>query len=324
MVGYRLGKNIIKHLSGWASVGSSVFADGSGQVRACIFDYHRVADVGGLCSEIDNWNVHPKRFEQQAHWLATEAECVPLEKLFDRLRAGHSSKPIVALTFDDGYANFHYQVLPVLKRYGLPATLTVVTRYVGSASPFPFDTWGLEVQSQTPAVAWRPISWAELEECLASGLVSVGSHSHSHYMACHCTAAELLEEACISREIIQTRLGTAQAKTYCYPYGCSFLGEVPPTYTKAVQRAGYQLAMTTDLGMVGCESMPFLLPRVEVHGWDHELILRAKAHGHLLGSRLLQRLRREKGPGQLRSQRHHELGADGSQSKTADGAPLPG
>ena len=143
-------------------------------------------------------------------------------------------------------------------------------------------------------MAWRPVSWAELEECISSGLVSVGSHSHSHSAACDCTDKELVEEASLSRELIRSRLGGEQANIFSYPYGFSRAGSVPPGYVSAVERAGYQMALTTDLGLVHVDTPRFLLPRIEAHGWDSPAILRGKANGHLAAFRLLQGLRKER------------------------------
>jgi peptidoglycan/xylan/chitin deacetylase (PgdA/CDA1 family) len=295
MWGYRLVKNTIKYLAGCASVAAASLDGETKPGRACILEYHRVAQTRALYGCVDNWNVTPSNFERQARWLAEETECVPLEQLFAKIRSGQPGKPLVALSFDDGFANFHQNVLPVLRRYRLPATLTVVTRFVGSSTPFPFDLWGEHVLSKIPDIAWRPITWPELEECVASGCVSVGSHSHNHLMASHCSPAELVEEVETSREIIKRRLGRAQAGSYCYPYGCSILNEVNTDYVAAVQNAGYQLAITTDLGLVCPDSSPFRLPRVEVHAWDSPAMVRAKVLGHLAPFRLLQHLRSERG-----------------------------
>lgn len=156
---------------------------------------------------------------------------MPVERLLDAVRSHAGPKPIVTLSFDDGFANFRQNVLPVLKHYSLLAIITAVTRCAGSDSPFPFDLCGQEVHSRTAALAWRPIRWAALEECTRSGLLSVGSDSHSHFMAFHCTDKELVEEAAISPPITQTRLGPQQGKIFWYAYERSHLGEAPPRYT---------------------------------------------------------------------------------------------
>jgi len=68
---------------------------------------------------------------------------VPLPEMHERLMCDQpeNGKPLVSLTFDDGYANFRLNVLPLLERYKIPATLAVATAYMGSTKPAPFDGW---------------------------------------------------------------------------------------------------------------------------------------------------------------------------------------
>jgi peptidoglycan/xylan/chitin deacetylase (PgdA/CDA1 family) len=204
--GYIYLKNAIKYIAGCTAVATAFLNARSPLGHACILVCHRVANIGVLGTSVDNWNVSVDRFQRLARWLADKAECIPLHRLLEHLASARSSRPLVALTFDDGFCNFRYNVLPILHRYRLPATIFVPTRYVGSPSPFPFDSWGQKVHSRSPFLAWRPISWPELQECVDTSLVCVGSHSHNHFAAFDCTDEELLEEAMVSRNIIQSRL----------------------------------------------------------------------------------------------------------------------
>jgi hypothetical protein len=67
---------------------------------------------------------------------------------------------------------------------------------------------------------------------------------------------------------------------------------VPATYVAAVKAAGYERAVSSDLGLATGRSDPFLLPRVEVAGVDSAASLRAKVRGSLWPVRLTDRLRR--------------------------------
>jgi peptidoglycan/xylan/chitin deacetylase (PgdA/CDA1 family) len=225
--------------------------------------------------------------------LASFAEVVPLRELASRLREHRrSATPLVSITFDDGYANVHDVVLPILKRFQLPATVFVVTGCIDSPGPMPFDRWSRAHVGHTAPVAWRPLNWRELDACIASGLVTIGSHSHHHLNALDQTPAVVAAEAERSRDILRSRLGPDHADAFSYPYGASRLGHVPPTYVDAVKRAGYALAVSTDLGVVRRSTDVYRLPRIEAHAVDSPLVLRAKMNGTLAPYTLVDRLRR--------------------------------
>jgi peptidoglycan/xylan/chitin deacetylase (PgdA/CDA1 family) len=95
--------------------------------------YHRVAEPGddpwGLC-------VSPCRFAEQMEVLARGARTVPLAALPEAVAAGRAA---VAVTFDDGYADNLSAALPVLERYGIPATVFLATGWVGRPREFWWD-----------------------------------------------------------------------------------------------------------------------------------------------------------------------------------------
>jgi len=289
-------KRLLKRTAGWAAQVSPGRAPPPETPQVCIHVYHRIAKLGFIDPQYDDWNVPPARFEQHVAALAETSECLALGDLPDRLaKPAQASKPLVCLTFDDGYANFYTEALPVLRHYGVPAALGVVTGMVGSAEPMPFDAWSRKHGRHVPADCWRSLDWAEIEACVGSGLVTLVSHSHRHAKVPECSTAELIDEATRSRAILHARFGDAHAQGYVYPYGCSRLGYVPSQYVQAVRDAGYRLAMTTDLGLATAASDPYRLPRVEAHGLDTPGVLRAKARGSLAPFHLINLLRSHQG-----------------------------
>ncbi|HEV2704447.1 MAG TPA: polysaccharide deacetylase family protein [Pyrinomonadaceae bacterium] len=295
MFGRNSVKRAVKRTAGWAASLETLLAGRRAPVGACVFYYHRVADVDFVDGTVDDWNVRPETFERQVAALSEFAEIVPLLELPDRLRRRTSEdrrgKPLVALTFDDGYASFHRHALPVLRRYGAHATAFVVTGTIGLAEPQPFDGWARKNLGRTRPEDWRAMNWEELEDCIASGLVHIGAHSHRHLRGSLCQPSQLEEEAARSREILRGRLGETQARAYAYPYGSTRLGDASAAYVEAVRAAGYETAVTTDLGLVTKEADPFLLPRIEAHALDAPRVLRAKAQGTLAPYRLTDNLR---------------------------------
>lgn len=283
-------KRAFKGGAGLAAVAASAFVRRTTATTGCILAYHRVADLGFIDPRHDDWNVPPAVFERQLLALMACADIVPLAELRSRCQNPLDvGRPSVALTFDDGYANFHSRVLPLLRRHRVPATVFVVTSLIGSKQPPPFDSWSMKHGQSLDPEAWRPMNWAELKECAASGLVTIGGHSHRHLKATSLSPHELAEEARVSRKILLSELD--EVRCYAYPYGSSRLGYVPDSYVRAVADAGYDLAATYDLGRVTAETDPLRMPRVEAHGVDGEAIIRAKVLGTLAPYRLTDRLR---------------------------------
>lgn len=72
----------------------------------------------------------------------------------------------ISLSFDDSKKNFYINVFPLLKKYNVPATLNVITDRV--------------LKSTADDLNRSYMTIAEVEECAASGLVEIASHSANH------------------------------------------------------------------------------------------------------------------------------------------------
>jgi peptidoglycan/xylan/chitin deacetylase (PgdA/CDA1 family) len=102
---------------------------------AVVLMYHRVAaglvDPWGLC-------VSPENFAAQLAVLATGYRTVPLRDLLDS-RGSDRGRPLVAITFDDGYADNLNVAAPLLAGQGLPATFFLTSGLLGSPREFWWD-----------------------------------------------------------------------------------------------------------------------------------------------------------------------------------------
>lgn len=279
-------KRGIKRAAGWASIALSPITTGTG---VCILMYHRIAPITFVDSRADDWNVPPETFERQMQALAECSEVVPLSRV--REAVGGTERPVACITIDDGYASVIQHAIPILRRYGLPATFFVPTAYIGSEVPFPFDRWGLLNHHRVSPDLWRAATWQELEQAASSDLIHIGSHSHHHLAGRVCPLPRLQEETERSREDLRQHLGDDHARAYAYPYGNTRLGDVPAPYESAVRAAGYEVAVTTDPALASETNNPFRLPRLEVHQLDSARVLRAKLHGSLTPYRAIDRLR---------------------------------
>lgn len=286
-------KRAIKQAAGLVSVVLKHATPAPSCPSACVLVYHRISPVRVVERRLDDWNVAPASLERHIASLVENAELLFVRELRQALvRPAAVSKPLVCLTFDDGYQNFHDEVLPILERYRAKATVFVVSGYVGSRGPMPFDKWGVRHAADTPAGAWVPLNWRSLERCAQSGLVEIGGHSHRHANAACTSPSEIAAEAADCRQLLMHRLGGDHAVSYAYPYGSTRLGQVTPGYVAGVRQAGFGAAVTTNLGLVTAQSDPYQLPRVEVSRSDTPAVVQAKVAGSLAPFFVTDRLRR--------------------------------
>lgn len=160
--------------------------------------YHRVGGGSGL--QVD---LPPSLFAAQMELLARQGRATSLD---DALAALASDRPPgsdpVVVTFDDGTADFADNAMPVLQRFGIPATIYLATDHIEREVAFPNGG--------------RAVSWAALRDLLSTGLVTVGSHTHTHRILARAGAEEIAGELDRSSELIAERLGTA-AEHFAYP-----------------------------------------------------------------------------------------------------------
>ena len=90
--------------------------------------YHRVAT---LSSDPEMLAVTPENFRAQMRYLKENVSLVRFEEDWTK-----ASKPAVAITFDDGYADNALAALPILEEVGVPATFFISTGTIGTTREF--------------------------------------------------------------------------------------------------------------------------------------------------------------------------------------------
>ncbi len=81
-------------------------------------------------------------FMKQVEALAKRYPVISLSDALKQCRAGQPKAKIqIVFTFDDGYADIYQYAFPLLKKRGLPATVFLITDYIGKGIPL----WEWEV-----------------------------------------------------------------------------------------------------------------------------------------------------------------------------------
>ncbi|MDZ7265874.1 MAG: polysaccharide deacetylase family protein [candidate division KSB1 bacterium] len=100
--------------------------------QALILTYHGVIHSGDNSYSNRN-SIAAAAFEQQMDYLARHFQPMSLPELVRRLQAREQLPDYtVVITFDDGFRNNYTVAAPILKKYGLPATIFLATAYVSS------------------------------------------------------------------------------------------------------------------------------------------------------------------------------------------------
>ena len=163
---------------------------------------------------------HPITMQELADYVTKEA---PLP-----------SKP-VCITFDDGYEDNYTIVYPLMKEFGFPWTVFVITGSVGQPNR---------------------MTWDQLAEMADSQTVTIASHTVTHPRLHNLPPDEVKREIVGAQQALKEHLGIDNP-WIAYPYG-----DYDETVDAIAKAAGIRLAVTTDAGRVHAGSYPYELKRV--------------------------------------------------------------
>jgi len=211
--------------------------------QANIFVYHRFGD-----DRYPSTNVSLRDFEAHLKVLSKEkVEVLPLGEVVERLRQGRPLPTACAvLTVDDGYKSFLSGAMPLLRRFGFPATLFVSTGSVGGEGF---------------------LSWEELHRLSREG-IEIGSHSasHAHYVerspgeSMPQWLARVRGDIVTAQDVFRKELG-GSPRLFSYPYG-----EYCPEIAELVESLGFSGAAGQHSGVVNSVDQVFSLPRFPMGG----------------------------------------------------------
>ncbi|MDR3565778.1 MAG: polysaccharide deacetylase family protein [Negativicutes bacterium] len=202
-----------------------------------VLNYHKVLDGADTPLALGTGE-----FEEQMAYLHDQGfHAITPDQLIDYIEKGKPlpDKPVL-ITFDDGYQDFYDNAYPILKKYGLTATVFLISDVVGHDPGY--------------------LKWDEIEEMRQKGKgIVFGSHTLSHVALKTLPPEEIMAQLVKSREGIEWRLDVP-VKYFAYPGG-SYSREVE----KMVQQAGYRAAFTVDLGRVHRDSNIYALERIPIY-----------------------------------------------------------
>jgi peptidoglycan/xylan/chitin deacetylase (PgdA/CDA1 family) len=219
--------------------------------------YHRVG--GGSQSAVD---LDADVFAAQLDHLVEHHRVLTLDAALAELTGPtpEDPRPAVVVTFDDGTDDFTDVAVPLLVERGVPAVLYVATDFVSTGEPFP---WGAP-----------PTSWAALRAATSTGLIAIGSHTHTHLLLDRVGAATAAAELDRSIELIGAELGAAPAH-FAYPKALPGSAGAEVEVRRRFQSAALARSRVNRFG--DCD--PLRLWRTPVQRGDDPARFAAKASG---------------------------------------------
>lgn len=206
-------------------------------------------------------------FHAQLAWLETHGyHVVPLHEALVALRQANHGQ-LACITVDDGHRSVYSHLFPLVRERGLPVTLFV---YPSAVSNAPYA-----------------LTWEQLREMRATGLVDVQSHTYWHpdfaaerrQRTVHDFERFVDDQLRRSRQVIEARLAS-HVDLLAWPYGY-FDDELE----KAAINAGYAAAFAYGGGPLGAGAPSMALPRIPIGEND-----RGGRFGARLGSRISHRV----------------------------------
>ena len=199
--------------------------------------------------------VRPDRFAGQLRWLhRTGRRGVAMRELLRAREAGTADR-LVGLTFDDGYADFVTEVMPLLAAYGFTATVFVLAGRLGGD-----NAW------DRPGPRKALMTADDVRRTADAGM-EIGSHGLMHRPLPGADGPALTAEVGASRAILRALSGQ-DVPGFCYPYG-----QVGAREVDAVRAAGYEYACAVGRSTLDSR---YAVPRVFVGDRDGAVRLVAK------------------------------------------------
>ena len=105
---------------------------------------------------------------------------------------------------------------------------------------------------------YRPVTWAQAKEMSDSGLMDIGSHTHSHTIVTLLGEEEARRELALSKSLVEKNV-QRPCDLFCYPNGD--YDDFSPATTRLLREAGYRCGLTTVAGFVEPGSDPYTMLR---------------------------------------------------------------
>jgi peptidoglycan/xylan/chitin deacetylase (PgdA/CDA1 family) len=243
---------------------SAALTRSNGAVRRVALCYHSVRSTSSVAF------TPPELFDHHVAWLSNHCELVRLSEL-PVARTG--TRPLVSITFDDGYADNHELALPILAKHGAVATFFVTTGLLNgeeSVATRMQRLWGCGRNDV------KSLDRGQIMELIEAGM-EVGSHTHTHPNLALLESDRLRDELRVSKAILEETIDR-RIDLLSYPFGKPRVHYTKGT-VEAARREGYSCAAAITFRALRASDSNLEIPRFFADG-DSLDSLEAKVQGH--------------------------------------------
>jgi len=227
-------------------------------------------------------NTTKDTFEKLIKWLLNHKYqfITPNElMLFKEGKLGKNKT--VWLSFDDGWKNNYYEILPIIEKYKIPATFFISTQAIEDGY-FWFthvyenrksnlfkevgDLWIISNEERKKIIKNLPkyqgnrvaMNVHELKLLSQSPYVTIANHTNDHVICDKCKENELIEEILLCESKIEKFTGEKCGKIFSYPNG-----NYDENAIYILKGLNYKIAATTNIGVFHRNTNLFKIPRTE-------------------------------------------------------------
>jgi peptidoglycan/xylan/chitin deacetylase (PgdA/CDA1 family) len=280
--------------------------------KGAILNYHRVLPSNKIDNSLVNISVSTDNFINQLNYLTKNFNIISLDELLLHLKSKSNEFKIV-ITFDDGYRDNLNYAYPILEKFNAPATIYIITKFINNkfipwwikldyfiknqkkidtnkkklfnlyknklllSDQLTIDKNVLSILGKNNKLKYNNIflDQKEIQYLSKQKLITIGSHSHSHYNFSKLTEEQTLSEFKTSKSILENMINK-KILHFSYPYGG--YQNINFKFNKLLKNLGYLSAVTTVRKKLYMSDQ-FELPRVFINNDNHLFRLKLKLLG---------------------------------------------
>ncbi|MCY8424321.1 polysaccharide deacetylase family protein [Bacillus vallismortis] len=196
-----------------------------------ILMYHSISSGNSLRVPKEEFEAHMKWLHDNGYQTVT-----PKEAYLMLTQDKKPSEKCVLITFDDGYTDNYEDAYPVLKKYGMKATIFMIGKSIGHQHHLTED---------------------QMKEMAQNG-VSIESHTIDHLELNGLSPEQQYSEMADSKKLFDNMFHQ-ETSMISYP-----VGRYNEETLKAAEETGYQMGVTTEPGAASRDQGMYALHRVRV------------------------------------------------------------